>query len=150
MPAKRSSKLIMRKLPSGGYILDSVWRCDTDIKGAHAVVDRIGGGRAELFPTGLLVVYPKYIWDGASGPVIDRQSNHKAGLAHDALYHMMRAGQLPVDKYRDHADILFRELVREEGGWAITAWADYIGLQLFAKYAAKKQKEVNEKPIIVP
>jgi len=140
----------MRKLPSGGYILDSVWRCDTDIKGASAHVERIGGGRAELLPTGLLVVYPRYIWDGCSGPVIDRDSNHKAGLAHDALYHMMRAGQLPVDQYRDKADVLFRALVREEGGWAVTAWIDYVGLRLFAKYAAKKQKEADAKPIIVP
>lgn len=143
MPGKRSSPLIFRQLKSGGYVVDGVWRCDTDIKGQRAEVTVALGGRAELMASGLLVVYPGYIWDGASGPVFDRKSNMKAGLAHDALYHMLRAGSLD-QKYRAPADKLFKDLVKEEGGFAIVAMLDYIGLRLFGGHAAKRQKEADK------
>lgn len=145
MAFKRSSTLKYRKLKSGGYLVEMTWRCDTDIKGKDCWVETPRGGRATLNPDGLLTVKAGYLWDGCSGPVIDRKTNMKAGLAHDALYHMCRAGKLSAKELRDECDVLFRELVKEEGGFAFTAWLDYLGLRAGAGYAAKKQPEISDK-----
>jgi hypothetical protein len=141
---KRSSTLHYRQLKSGGYVTEGVWNCDTDIKGYECELTTVLGGKIRLNPSGLLTIRPRYHWDGMSGPVIDRKSNMHAGLAHDAFFHLLRAGLLPP-KVRKAADALCRDLVKENGGWAITAWVDYVGLRIFGGYAAKRQIEVDSK-----
>ena len=136
------------RLKSGGYRLDHGWWVDTGIIGCAAqILSRQGVAMVALDSEGLLHVTRGYQWDGASGPVIDRKANMRAGLAHDALYQLHRAGRLPED-LRAASDAVYRELYVECGGWRWLSWIDYAGLRLFAGYAAKPQREVETRKLV--
>jgi hypothetical protein len=46
---------------------------------------------------GLVTAKRGYLWDGPSGPTIDRKENMRASLIHDVLAEAMRQGLLPQD-----------------------------------------------------
>lgn len=141
---KNKGEITYCKLKSGGYRLLDEWWVESGVSGSAARLLYKASPMIELTHAGRLTVYPQYQWDGASGPVIDRKANMRAGLAHDALYQLCRAGHLGLDK-RAECDRVYRELVIECGGWKPIAWIDYAGLRLFAGYAASPQPEEETK-----
>jgi len=144
---KTSGPISYRRLKEGGYQLLDDWWVDTDIHGCAARID----GFVELDDRGRLTIHKLYRWDGASGPAIDRKGNMRAGLAHDGLYQLHRAGKLDPE-VRAYSDQVFRDLVAQDSRrwlrWV--GWLDYVGLRLFASHAAKPQPEVEVKALRAP
>lgn len=56
---------------------------------------------------GKLTVYPRYKWDGVSGPTWDSKNTMVPGLGHDALYQAIRLKLLPL-MYKAKIDLLFK------------------------------------------
>lgn len=90
-----------------------------------------------LSRSGLLTISPGYAWDGPSGPAFDTLSFMRGSLVHDALYQMMREGQIPfTEMNRLAADRLLRELCREDGMGRLRAWWVFWAVRWFARPAA--------------
>lgn len=100
-----------------------------------------------LNKNGDLVVKSGYAWDGPSGPTIDRKTNMRGSLAHDALYQLMRQGRLEL-KWRRKADALIKKCWIEDGMWPWLASIETKALGDFAAFAAdpKNAKKVYEAP----
>jgi hypothetical protein len=82
---------------------------------------------ASLTPTGLLTIYSRYAWDGASFPVLWRlRCLLRASLLHDVFYQMIRMGLLSTAA-KEQADLLLYRIAREDGAWwplaAVVYWA---------------------------
>ncbi len=92
---------------------------------------------------GNLDIKSGYAWDGSSG-TIDRQTNIRASLVHDALYQLLR-GEYIEEGYRDTADKIYRDICIEAGMFRIIAALDYRGLVLLGAAAADPD---NRKPIL--
>ena len=86
--------------------------------------------RYVLLENGVLTVYSGYAWDGASGPTIDTENSMRASLVHDALYQLMREGNL-AKSYRIVADEMLHSLLLEDGMSWIRAWYWYRGVRMF-------------------
>ena len=89
----------------------------------------------DLTTTGILTIRFGYVWDGASGPVIDRATNMRPSLAHDALYELSRWGIIPWQDWRKY-DHVFADELKKSGAWAITVWTDMQGLAIAGGKAA--------------
>ena len=100
-----------------------------------------------LFRDGMLIIHKGYAWDGPSGPTIDRKTNMRGSLAHDALYQLMREG-LIERKWRLKADELIKKCWIEDGMYPWLAAVETKALNSFAAYAAdpRNTKEVYEAP----
>lgn len=60
---------------------------------------------------GYLIIKPGYAWDGASGPTRDDKSNMRGSLVHDALYQILREGDIKAAEFvRQYADELLRDI----------------------------------------
>ncbi len=55
---------------------------------------------------------------------------------HDALYQLMRDGQLDVDKFRKPADRLLKKMGREDGMFLIRFWWVFLGVDKFGSGSA--------------
>jgi len=73
-----------------------------------------------LRPDGWLFIHKYFAWDGCSGPTWDDRTNARACLVHDALYYLMRIGQLEAG-FRPVADSLLAEFMVRDGSWRIRA-----------------------------
>ncbi len=93
----------------------------------------------DLDISGALTIKSKYAWDGASGPVTDSSRNMRASLVHDALYQLMRDGDLIKDTHRKPADKLFRELCKEDGVSRFKAYLWYRALRMWGDPSASPQ-----------
>ena len=99
----------------------------------------------ELSGMGLLTIRRGYAWDGASGPGIDTKSIMRGSLVHDALYQLMREGEIPLS-CRELADKELRRICLEDGMWKVRAWWVYRGVRRGAGFAAaprNKRKELR-------
>lgn len=110
---------------------------------AQAVED---DGYVILSADGLLTIKEGYVWDGPSGPTVKTKNFMRPSLVHDALHQLMRQGKLPWSHLRE-ADILLREMCREDGmSWIRSKWV-YIGVRSAARKLAKtKTRPVLEAP----
>lgn len=95
-----------------------------------------------LDKTGLLVIRKGYAFDGPSGPTFDTSDSMRASLVHDVLYQMIGHKLLPID-YRDDADYLFYDILREDGMPDFRAWAWLRAVRAFGHGPAK----ADEKPV---
>jgi len=86
--------------------------------------------------TGLLTIKKGYAWDGPSGPTIDTLNFMRGSLVHDALYQLMRDGELDKDKHRESADRLLQQICIEDGMSTIRAWWVYQGVHQFGDPSA--------------
>ncbi|MBK1876564.1 hypothetical protein [Pelagicoccus mobilis] len=62
-----------------------------------------------------LTLQSGFSWDGASGPGIDTPKVLRGTAIHDALYNLIRAGQLDIDPFKAHADSEFIKILEEDG-----------------------------------
>lgn len=83
-----------------------------------------------LYDSGVISIKEGYRWDGASGPTIDCEESMRASLLHDALYQLMRVGFLSK-QYRKEADLLFYQVLREDGMNFFRALYYYWAVRLF-------------------
>lgn len=90
---------------------------------------------------GWLTVRRGYCWDGPSGPSVDTDSFMRGSLFHDALYQLLREGQLR-DEGTDRriADELLRDVCRADGMSRFRAWYVYRTLRMAGGKAARRQK----------
>ena len=77
-----------------------------------------------------------YAWDGPSGPTFDTETFMRGSLVHDALYQLIRAGEL-VGAQRKGADLELRRVCREDGMNPIRAWWVYWVVRMFGWLAAR-------------
>jgi hypothetical protein len=75
---------------------------------------------ASLNSQGDLVIYPSYVWDGASGPTWDTLNSMIGSLIHDVLYQFIRLGLIDTC-YKSYADQLLHDLCTEDGMWSLRA-----------------------------
>lgn len=96
--------------------------------------------RITLLTTGSMTVHSGYAWDGASG-IVDRDTNLRASLGHDALYQLMREGGLDYKEWAK-ADEDFCIWLKQAGAWDWTVSIDRYGLSLFkGKFAHPKERK---------
>lgn len=97
---------------------------------------------------GNLFVKKGYAWDGPSGPVIDTEENMRGSLVHDALYQLMRNGELSSRTHRKAADQIFKDICKEDGVSNLRASVYYKALRRFGKPAASPQnkKKIHRAP----
>jgi len=102
----------------------------------------------DLATNGNLLIKKGYAWDGPSGPVIDTEENMRASLVHDALYQLMRNGELNSRTHRKTADKLFKYICKKDGVSNMRASAYYKALRKFGKPAASPQnkKKIHRAP----
>lgn len=112
-----------------------------------------------------LVIASGYAWDGAStGLPWTPKKWIRPSLVHDALYQLIREGQLPMER-REDADIVFYQLLRANLTWSPTtrlkygvfigmhnfagtlvAMVAYYAVRLFGNYALRKGRKTKEAP----
>lgn len=97
-----------RDITDKRYMTLSTVALETDVRGYNISADRY-----RLYPDGLLIVRPYYVWDGASGPVVQTSDSVKATLGHDVLYELMRLGSLPQSAKDDADRFLYTQLIRD-------------------------------------
>lgn len=102
-----------------------------------------------LTTAGQLTIKTYYAWDGASS-AIDTKSTMRASLVHDALYQLMRAGDLDYNTQREAADDLYRQIALDDGMWKVRAWAHYRALRWRGEKNAKPTSTPATKEICVP
>lgn len=121
------------------YQLAEDYSIKTDILG-HKIDTQF----IKLSVSGVLTVLSGYAWDGPSGPTADTKDSMRASLVHDALYQLMRHGDLE-QKFRPYADKLFHRLCLEDGMNVVRADYWFNAVRTFAGSAAKPK---NKKKII--
>ena len=95
-----------------------------------------------LFPTGELCLDPGFRWDGSSSISIDTETNKEASAVHDAGYRMIVLGNLHM-KTRRKWDKEMRRISRKNNMWFGRRWYTWVGVRLFAKYAAEPAEPVG-------
>lgn len=93
-----------------------------------------------LSGTGVLMIRRGYAWDGPSGPSIDTRNAMRGSLVHDALYQLIRLGYLPYS-YRERADDILYDILREDGMSVIRAWTWRKTLGWFGGKNARPSRE---------
>jgi len=81
---------------------------------------------------GILSIYPRYAWDGPSGPTFDTKTFMRGSLFHDALCQLIGEGLLDK-KYRKYADRLLRQICLEDGMNTIRAWYVYQAVRFYSR-----------------
>ena len=101
----------------------------------------------KLDVAGELTILSGYSWDGPSGPTVDRKTNMRGSLIHDALYQLIRQGFLPKSM-RAEADQIIYECLINDGMWKFWAKLWRRELRKFAGFAAdpKNIKKVYKAP----
>lgn len=106
------------------YQLVETYTCRVSIVGQNARSEFI-----DLEPDGKLTICHGYAWDGPSGPTVDTKNFMRGSLVHDALYQLLREGLIPQE-LRQAADMILRDICREDGMSAPRAWWVYNGVRL--------------------
>ena len=123
----------------GSYQLTQTYSVQTHLRPVVKVV----GSRFTLYPSGVLVIAEGYCWDGCSGPVLDRKTNMRAGLVHDALCEMSRRRLLSYKDWKSFA-AEFGRILKEDGAWPLTIKIDLAGLYLAKeKYAHPRKRKLR-------
>jgi len=102
-----------------------------------------------LSDIGILTIYKGYAWDGASGPTWDDKTNKGSSLVHDVLYQLIREGYL-CGSDREEADKELRDISIKNGMNRFRAWYWYQAVRRFARFAARKTYEPQDKVCTAP
>lgn len=105
----------------------------------------VPGGWVSLDGSKLYIV-PGYAWDGAStGLPWTPKKWLRPSLVHDALYQLIREGQLPMERRKD-ADMVFYQLLRENQVNVLLAFPAYLAVRIFGNYCLRKGRKTKEAP----
>ena len=100
-----------------------------------------------LGANGMLYIVAGFGWDGASGPTFDTLNSMRGSLVHDALYSLLRMGELD-QKWRQAADEELRDICIEDGMSEARADAWFVSVRMFASECAAVGSD-GGKPICV-
>ena len=93
-----------------------------------------------------LVIANGYAWDGAStGLPWTPKKWIRPSLVHDAIYQLIREGQLPMERRVD-ADAVFHQLLLENRVNYIVALFAYAAVRLFGNYFLRKGRKTKVAP----
>lgn len=93
-----------------------------------------------------LAIANGYAWDGAStGLPWTPKKWIRPSLVHDAIYQLIREGQLPMER-RGDADQIFYQLLRENQVNVVVANVAYLAVRLFGNYCLRKGRKTKEAP----
>ena len=107
---------------------------DASVKGWVVIVDH------------KLAVANGYAWDGAStGLPWTPKAWLRPSLVHDALYQLIREGQLPMER-RKEVDVLFFHLLRENRVNLMLATVAYWAVRVAGNYCLRKGRATKEAP----
>lgn len=97
----------------------------------------------KLTPDGELDIYPRYAWDGASGPTWDSLSSMIGSLLHDVIYQLIRLGLIDPS-YKEYGDEVLRKCCVEDGmyEWRADYWK--FAVLKFGKGSTKPSAEPQE------
>jgi len=100
-----------------------------------------------LFSEKQLEIKKGYAWDGPSGPTFDTKTFMRASLVHDALYQLIRMGELSMT-YRKLADEELKSLCLADGMSKLRAWWVYRALEYAGRNAAlpSSTKRIHRAP----
>ena len=118
------------------YVLDESYSIQTPIVGYDIETDYV-----RLKPDGLLTLKAGMRSDGPSGPTIDTFSFMRGAWVHDGLYLPLRLGLLPAYE-KVSADVLLRRICICDGMSKIRAAIVYLGLFVFAGFAALPTEKI--------
>jgi hypothetical protein len=107
----------------------------TEETGIASPTDSSHGQFLSLTAGGTLSIEAGYAWDGPSGPAVDTPTFMVASLVHDALYQMIRHGQLSASA-RAQADWTLYTVARRSGMPQWRALYCLVAVRLFAAAAA--------------
>lgn len=129
------------------YQLHSPFKLTINIKPEKDIITHY----IQLNTQGELLLNKGYAWDGASGPAPDFDNAMTGALVHDALYQLIRHGELSKS-YKDEADYIFYELCIRSGLNRPTAWIYYKAVQKFGDPHIKKSaiRPTNHLPKHLP
>lgn len=114
------------KLLSNGWrILGEAFSRKTRITGYLSAIPHV-----LLAPDGILSLSPGYRWNGADGPVSQDDAAIMGSLVHDALYDLIRAGELP-ESARKAADKELRRAMKDYNANPFRRWYFYVAVRLF-------------------
>lgn len=94
---------------------------------------------------GLLTLRADYATDGPSGPTADTRHTIRAAFVHDALYQLLRDGLLDAARFRGVADLIFRNILLEDGMNPLRAQLWYRGV---AQFGEPNVDPASEKPVL--
>lgn len=102
-----------------------------------------------ILPTGDIIAKKGYMWDGPSGPTIDRKENMRASLYHDILAEAMRLGLLPQSFWTEANEMLGRICI-EDGmspWWAKNVYVRGVSLtNNWCRITGKPERPILESP----
>jgi hypothetical protein len=99
---------------------------------------------------GNITIKKHYAWDGPSGPAIDTKTFMRGSLVRDALYQLMREGSLDYKKDRKEADLILKEMCKQDGMSAFRSWYVYNALRAFGEKNAKPGKNIEDDKYYAP
>ena len=111
---------------------------------------KIEAGFISFDKQGRVNVKPGYVWDGASGITIDTSDSVCASLLHDVCYELMRLGLLPMHIYKDEADQLFYDRLRDDGMPDFRAFYWFMAVQKFGHSSCLPENQAPMKRAPVP
>ena len=131
-------QIVYRDLWRYKYQLMEPYEVDTGL----AIGDRITTDRnwVVLEADGRIKLKERYAWDGPSGPTVDTHTFMRGSLVHDALYQLMRNGQLNPERWRKSADQPLRQHCLEDDMSPVRAWYVYRAVRL------KGKRSTNPRP----
>lgn len=124
------------------------FQLEEDYSYQTGITPEIVGGNdfVQIGYRGLLTIKRGYAWDGASGPAINTLNFRRGSLVHDALYQLIRMGNLTED-HRDEADLILKHIILEDGMWSIRAWWVY---QAVHNFGGAYMRIVEDKVLTAP
>ena len=96
---------------------------------------------------GTLKIKQRYAWDGPSGPTIDTPNFMRGSLIHDALYQLLREGDLEKKfrkKFRKDADQILKEICLIDGMSSFRAKYVYWGVRIFGIFTIKAESDSEQ------
>jgi hypothetical protein len=118
---------------------------ESPVQARTAILGHQGGNLfVGIAPDGVLTMAAGYAWDGPTGVPIKLRSMVRAALLHDAGYQLLRDGVLPPER-RLAVDLLFRDTMRADGAWPVTAWAAFTAVRVLGGRFADPS---SRKPIL--
>jgi hypothetical protein len=101
----------------------------------------------KLTKEGLLFIRKGYAWDGPSGPTYDTKSFMRGSLVHDALYQLIRMGELLTED-RALADLELKEICIRDNMNKFYAKMVYRSIRVFGKPSAnpKNKHKIESAP----
>ena len=99
---------------------------------------------------GPLDIAAGYAWDGARGPAINTKNWLRASLVHDALYQLMRSGEMDSARYRLIVDQIMLEMLLEDRMWEPRARVAFWAVRRFGEKYARPDGGEGELELTAP